>query len=1375
MKTGQPKTDVGIIKRSKSLLKNILAASFWVVFILFSFPLPATAAESFDIPIQLKPWKPWVLHNMDARLCPTDYDRKDGYQCVWPSRLALFIKPVEGRFEQHVLVFAKSWLSLPGGGDIWPTAARLADQEVPVINRHGIPSIEVPEGEHVVSGYFAWQEMPEVIRVPTNSGVVELYINDNPVASPVLDQKGRLWLQRRAPKEEKENRLEMRIFRLLDDEIPLTITSHLQLDISGQAREENLPDVLLENAVPMRLESPLPAMIGSQGRLRLQARPGRWTIQITTRRPGPVEKIGPLTAAYGTEIWSFKSNNHLRMVKILGVDAVDPSQADVPAAWKNYPAYVIKPGATMTFKELRRGDPDPAPDRLNLQRTWWLDFDGRGYTIQDNINGIMSQNWYLAMNPPIELGRIAVDGEDQLITMHGKDKKPGVELRRGQLNLQADARLAADADELPAVGWDHDFQSVSAVLNLPPGWRLLTARGVDVLPGTWFQRWTLLDFFIVLIIALAVFKLRNWKWGILALVTMALIYHEVGAPRLVWLHLLAVLALLSVLPAGWLRRLTMLWGLGTVAVLLVVALPFMVHQIRLGIYPQLEKLGGRGWSQTIALDQAVQFEAAPERAKALPSLLPREAPVVPERSSGEWKADYSSRKRAVFTQDPNALIQTGPGLPVWQWRSIRMQWNGPVAGNHKLRLWLLSPTANLVLAFARVILLALLIFGLVDLRYWWQSVNKRLKPAAVAGLLVLMCGWHQPSGAETANFFFPPPEMLQQLQDRLLEKADCYPQCADLVRMDLTAATDSLQFLIEVHAAAQTAVPLPGNLEAWLPDAVLLDEQEVKGLLKKDDGSLWALIPPGIHRLTLLGRTGGRNTLQIPIPLKPHRVTVQAEDWEVQGVHPNGTVDAGIQLIRRNKDSSTGLFTADAVLPPFLSVERVLHLGLNWQMSTVIRRLTPPGIPVVITLPLLESESVTTGGIQVENGRAVVNFDSRTTEKQFTSMLEMAPEIRLQAPRSAAWTETWVLDASPVWHCELSGIPVIHHQDQQGHWRPEWRPWPGETVAVKVTRPQATAGRQMTIDSARLDWTPGKRLNKAGLTLMVRTSRGGQHALTLPGDAELQTVKINDKSQPIRLKDGTVVIPLQPGKQSVYLEWHQPAASGIHLQGPRVAIGEQAVNAAVTFQMPQNKWILWTAGPQLGPAVLFWSYLIVVILAAIGLGRTKFAPLKTHHWLLLSLGLTQISPVLAILIVGWLLALGARGKYTLPDKWLGYNLVQLLLAAWTLVALVGLYLAVERGLLGIPNMQIAGNGSTAFHLRWAQDRIAEFLPRPSVIALPQWIYHLLMLFWSLWLALYLLKWLKWGWQCYAAGGLWKKLPRRKKKIKPPPLPEPQRE
>src|SRR5205807_2599555 len=51
--------------------------------------------------------------------------------------------------------------------------------------------------------------------------------------------------------------------------------------------------------------------------------------------------------------------------------------------------------------------------------------------------------------------------------------------------------------------------------------------------------------------------------------------------------------------------------------------------------------------------------------------------------------------------DPYALVQTGPGLPRWHWTTLPLHWSGPVAASQRLRLYLLSPTANLVLAFVR--------------------------------------------------------------------------------------------------------------------------------------------------------------------------------------------------------------------------------------------------------------------------------------------------------------------------------------------------------------------------------------------------------------------------------------------------------------------------------------------------------------------------------------------------------------------------------------------------------------------------------------------------------------------------------------------------
>ena len=89
----------------------------------------------------------------------------------------------------------------------------------------------------------------------------------------------------------------------------------------------------------------------------------------------------------------------------------------------------------------------------------------------------------------------------------------GVELRRGHLSLEADARLPDRSETMSIVGWDHDFQTVAGVLNLPPGWRLFAAAGVDRVSDAWLQRWSLLDFFLLLIIALAIVKLRSWPWA----------------------------------------------------------------------------------------------------------------------------------------------------------------------------------------------------------------------------------------------------------------------------------------------------------------------------------------------------------------------------------------------------------------------------------------------------------------------------------------------------------------------------------------------------------------------------------------------------------------------------------------------------------------------------------------------------------------------------------------------------------------------------------------------------------------------------------------------------------------------------------------------
>src|SRR5258708_22889483 len=77
-------------------------------------------------------------------------------------------------------------------------------------------------------------------------------------------------------------------------------------------------------------------------------------------------------------------------------------------------------------------------------------------------------------------------------------------------------------------------------------------------------------------------------WGVAALMTLALIYPESGAPRGIWLALLVGEALDRVLPKGRGTWVIDAYRLVVGAALVVIAIPFMVDQIRTAIYPDLE-------------------------------------------------------------------------------------------------------------------------------------------------------------------------------------------------------------------------------------------------------------------------------------------------------------------------------------------------------------------------------------------------------------------------------------------------------------------------------------------------------------------------------------------------------------------------------------------------------------------------------------------------------------------------------------------------------------------------------------------------------------------------------------------------------------------
>jgi len=172
--------------------------------------------------------------------------------------------------------------------------------------------------------------------------------------------------------------------------------------------------------------------------------------------------------------------------------------------------------------------------------------------------------------------------------------------------------------------------------------------------------------------------------------------------------------------------------------------------------------------------------------------------------------------------------------------------------------------------------------------------------------------------------------------------------------------------------------------------------------------------------------------------------------------------------------------------------------------------------------------------------------------------------------------------------------------------------------------------------------------------------------------------------------------------------------------------------------------------------VRFWSVLILAVLLAVTLGRVPLSPLQTRDWLLLAVGLTQVPFPAGATVVAWLFCLAWRGRRDPRSLgWFSFDLLQLLLVGLTVASLAILVTVVSQGLLGRPEMFIAGNGSTATHLQWLDPHPGPTPQSPSVVSVSIWYYRLLMLLWGLWLANAVIRWLGEGWSRFTAGGAWR--------------------
>ncbi|HEY8586459.1 MAG TPA: hypothetical protein VIL60_06965 [Rhodanobacter sp.] len=1345
------------------------------LWMLLAAPLAAQ-----EVPPPLRDWQAWALHDVPQHGCPflaNQTPNAGSYQCAWPGRLSLEADRDGGRFRLDVHVDAPSWVVLPGDRRSWPQQVSVNRQPATVLQRAAQPMVWLTPGDYQLDGMLPWTARPARLRVPAAIGLVTLRVDGQSVDR--VERNGeQLTLGEAAATQRAADALSLRVYRRLDDGLPATLQTQVQFNVAGSARELILGPVLPQGFVATAVEGELPTRLEKNGELRVQLRPGEWTVTLSARSVAPLGQVNvklPAAPWPRQEVWSYNDDPALRNTRVQG-NATDAAQAGVPPAWRHLPAFVMDDATALAVEQGTRGDEGGAGDQLNLQRELWLDFDGGGLSVADSLSGELRHRQRLDVAPPWQLQRASQAGEPLLISQ-GASGRSGVELRDRQLSLTAGLRLPAHGGAIPSAAWQVPLERIDATLHLPYGYRLLGAPGVDRSPDSWVAQWTLLDLFVVALIALLAGRLLGWPWALLAAGYLALAQHESAAPLWTLAGTLALALLLRALPEGRLRF-AVRAGAATLFVLAVLwTLPFVATQLQYALHPQLEESSSARIASADYAQRAAQEETyAGAKMKQVAPPPPPGAPAVSEMSAmsanevadsvsvidnapvpgrqGDIvaRAGQSGSAQVNHQIDSHSVIQAGAGTPRWdQGNNYRLSWSGPVTVDQSARLVIAPAWLVRLLRVLMVGLLAVLLGKLVPLL--WPPLRDRWHDWRLGGAVgsVLLAVALLPAGVHAQSL--PGQDLLNQLRDRLTEAPKCAPACAELAQAQLQASGDMLTVNLEAHVGAAVALPLPNADEALqLLDVAVDGHADVP--LSRRSGQLLLRLDRGVHRVRLRYRIGAVDSASLRFVMRPQRVAFGGQGWTLDGVDQDRLLGDSVALQRVRIAAGDGSkLPAAQDFPPYVRLQRSLLIGLDWTVENTVVRIAPEQGGFSISLPLLPGEHPLGDDVVVKDGRISVTFNATSNMVRWTSRLDQATALALKAPALGERAEVWEVHTAPMWHVDATGVPTSASDDGL-----LYQPLPGESLQLAFSKPVAIAGNSLAFDGLQVVGRVGDRATETAVSLRARSTRGGEHVIDLPAGAQLLQATRDGESINLAVRDDKLSLPLLPGAHDYMLRLREPNGVALRTHTPVFALHAPVANIDLALHLPQDRWVLWTWGPTAGPAVLYWSQLIVLLFAAWLLARYAPTPPRFRHWLLLGLGFSAFAWSAYALVVLWLIVLGLRARHA-PSEQLGnikFNLMQLGLALFTVLALVVLISAVPKGLLGLPDMHVVGNGSDAWNLRWFADQSANALPGAGVLSVSLWFYKLAMLAWALWLANALIGWLQWVFRAWSQGGYWRK-------------------
>lgn len=1313
------------------------------------------AIEESKIPSALIEWKDWVLDDVKDRECPIDYKTGET-KCTWYRDIRMHQSEKKLDFNMSVILYKnQSKVTLPSAHLAWVKDVKINGEKAIVLDFNSKPLVILDKGIYNISGSIPWNKNLKSVVLPPSVALVNLYKDSEKVSNFLLDSNARLWLDKTSTSSAEKGSLSVSLYRKVIDGHPIKMQTYLHFSVSGKMRSVTLDGVLLDTFLPTAIQGSLDATITKDNKLKVEVKAGEWEIILDSYTPQNISILQKPKHTFvydNQEVWSLQKNPYYRTIDIKGVTAIDPSQSNMPQNWRNLPAFLIE-DKPFEIKELYKSTKQQQKNEFVLKRQIWLDFDGKGYTISDNIKAQISEVRRLEASNVLDLASVSINGKATLITTVNNNPQKGVELRKEHLNIQAFSRVEGNISMPPVNGWGEKFDSAQMTLNLPVGWKLFASFGSDRETFSWVDKWDLMDIFLVLLLSIGIYQLFGWRWSVLATLFIILLWHENDAPTLIWLILLALLALLRVLNEGKIKKLMKFLMFIVVGVAILQVLSFTVHEIRTALHPQLEKKFHTGFGSSAYDSTVTSSKDYIGKKMSAPRLQTSEVMAEAPRKKVNKLESQIMQNRI----NPNAIVQTGIAKPKWTWITHNFYWQSAIASEQRLELWLISPMISKVLKILHIIGMFFLLY--MFLREFIQSMIPKLKKhsslfggaKALSFMLVFLL-----LPPHTLRADIPSDTLLQELKSKLTTAPTCLPHCVGIESVELGIVDNILEINMDISAKENVSLPIFGNRNIWMPSTVTIDGKAAN-LNTDKSGKLWIVLSKGSHKIQLRGNILGQEQIILSsvLPLRNIKNLSTDTAWQVSS---NNKSYIEINNLKEQKKKNS----EKSKIEPLINVERTLYFGQRWYIDTRVWLENRIDKPHTLLYSLLPNESILNKEIEEKNGKVLLHLDNKNRQYRWRSSIPITENLELHYPKNSTHLESWQMDIASIWAMDYEGLEPIE-QRSAATLMPRFKPWRGDKLKLTMQKTKAVKGKSLSIESSTVNIVQSERFRDVTLILGLKSSKAGQYSINIANIEELKPTIIDGNNHYLKISNSKVSIPLQAKSHNIRLSWREEKGNTQKYAFPQINLNQESVNSTIKLTLPYNRWVLWTNGPTMGPAVLLWGVLLAMLLFSLILGKIKGTPLKTRDWLLLGLGVSTTSVYIMLPVVLWIFALRFREQKASTLTGWYRNFTQIGLVILTFIALVTIIGAISAGLLGNPDMMIAGNNSYAHNLNWYSDRISGTMAEPTVISVSIWFYRALMLLWAVWIAFSLIKWLKWAWEVFSQGDMWAKGEKKEKK------------